>query len=58
MKEKLKLGALLLCAFLLSPLTAFAENVIISTGHDSVTMILIGVGLIGLAIIGRNTIKR
>ena len=58
MKEKLTLAALLLCAFLLSPLTASAENVMIAPVHEPVTMILMGVGLIGLAIVGRSVFKK
>jgi hypothetical protein len=58
MKEKLTLAVLLLCVFLLSPLTVFAENVMIAPVHEPVTMILIGMGLIGLAIVGRSVFKK
>jgi hypothetical protein len=58
MKKKLTFAAVLLCAFLFSPLTAFAESVIISPGHGPITIILLGVGLIGLAISGRHKFKK
>jgi hypothetical protein len=57
MKKKLTFAALLLYAFLLSPLTASAENMI-SPVHEPVTMILLGVGLISLALSGRHLFKK
>ena len=58
MKERLKLVALLLLVFLLSPLTASADNVRISSVSEPATMILMGAGLIGLAIVGRHKFKK
>jgi len=58
MKEKLTLAAVLLSAFLLLPLTASAEDVMISPVHEPSTMILLGVSLIGLSIIGRHVFKK
>jgi hypothetical protein len=58
MKEKLTLAAVLLCTFLLSPLTASAENVMISPVHEPSTMILLGMSLIGIGIIGRHVFKK
>jgi hypothetical protein len=58
MKKKLTFAAVLLYAFLLSPLTASAESVIISPSHGPITMILLGVGLIGLSISGKHIFKK
>jgi hypothetical protein len=58
MKRKLKMAALSLCGFLLSPLTAIADNVRISSVYEPATMLLMGAGLIGLAILGRNIFKK
>lgn len=58
MMGKLKIAALVSCAFLLSPLAAFAENVDISSDPESATMILMGATLIGLSIIGRKKFKK
>ncbi|MBI5582138.1 MAG: PEP-CTERM sorting domain-containing protein [Deltaproteobacteria bacterium] len=58
MKEKLKIAALSSCVWLLSPLTAFADNVRISSIPESATMILMGATLIGLSIIRRKKFKK
>ena len=58
MKRKLKVAELLLCVFLLSPLTAYADNVRVSPDPGPATMILLGTGLIGLAILGRKKFRK
>ena len=58
MKIKIKTTALLVCAFLLAPLAAFADNVGISSVPESATMILMGTGLVGLAALGRKRFKK
>ena len=58
MRERLKLAALLLFVFLLSPLNASAGNVGISSVSEPATLMLMGVGLFGLAFLGRNRFKK
>jgi len=58
MKERRELAASLLFVFLLSPLTAFADNVGMSSVPEASTLLLMGVGIIGLAFIGRKKFKK
>jgi hypothetical protein len=58
MNENLTWAVVLLSTFLLSPLTASAESVLISPVHEPGTLILLGVGLVGLSIVGRHIFKK
>jgi len=51
------MASLLLCGLLLLPLSAFADDVRISSVAEPSTLLLMGVGLIGLAILGRKKFK-
>jgi hypothetical protein len=58
MKRKIKTTALLICGFLMAPLAAFADNGGIVSVPESATMILMGAGLVGLAVLGRKRFKK
>ena len=58
MKEGVELAASLLFVFLLLPLTAFADNVGMSSVPEASTLFLMGVGIIGLAFLGRKKFKK
>ena len=58
MKGKIKVAALILCGLLLSPLIVLAENAGRITVAEPSTMILLGVGLIGISFIGRRSLKK
>jgi hypothetical protein len=58
MKERLELAASLVFVFLSLPLTAFADNVGMSSVPEASTLLLMGVGIIGLAFLGRKKFKK